>query len=331
MLSDPDDQHPTQLECEAYGFVVRFVSGEAGPEDLQALKDWVALSADHRAAFIEASRVWQRVDPTQALLEPPANVVRGRRPVTVERAAIRRRVFIGGALAASVAGTVGLLGLRPPLGLWPSWSELASDYRTQAGERRNIALAESVTVELNTRTSIALRSTSGEPPRLELVEGEALVTASSRAGAPVTVSASGGEVVAFDGRFNIRRNDGSVQVTCLAGTVQVACGQASLALPASHQVVYSPSGVGIPVAVDGETVTAWKDGFIVFDAMPISNVVKELNRYCRNTVILTNSALGRERLNARFRVEHIDGVVGQIEKIFGAHSTQLPGGIILLG
>jgi transmembrane sensor len=327
MKTETDDLAPTPLELEAYGFVVRFVAGDAGPDDLQALKAWVGLSPEHRAAFDDASRVWARVDPTRSF-RPAA-----RKPASFHRPGsghtLARRAFLGGALAASAAGTAGLL--NPPLGLWPSWSELASDYRTQPGERRSVALADSGSVELNTRTSIALRSSGHGAQRLELIQGEALVSTSAKDGAAVTVLASGGKVVASDARFNIRQGDASVSVTCLAGKVQVECGGASLSLPALHQVAYSDDGIGLPIAVDTETVTAWKDGFIVFDAMPVSEVVTEINRYRRGTVILTNNALGRKRFNARFRVEHVDGVIGQIEQVFGARATALPGGIILLG
>ncbi len=104
-----------------------------------------------------------------------------------------------------------------------------------------------------------------------------------------------------------------------------------MALPAGQQVVDSELGIGVPVGIDSTTVMAWKDGIVIFDATPITDVVAEVNRYRRGKIVLTNAALGRERFNARFRIENIDRVVGQIEQVFGAHATVLPGGITLLG
>ncbi len=62
-----------------------------------------------------------------------------------------------------------------------------------------------------------------------------------------------------------------------------------------------------------------------------SDVVAEVNRYRHGKVILTNAALGRERFNARFRIENIDRVVDQIAVVFGVKAKTLLGGITLLG
>ena len=49
------------------------------------------------------------------------------------------------------------LALKPPLGLWPSLSELGADYRTGTGEQRTIAFAGDVQIALNTQTSLTIR------------------------------------------------------------------------------------------------------------------------------------------------------------------------------
>jgi transmembrane sensor len=145
------------------------------------------------------------------------------------------------------------------------------------------------------------------------------------------VIAADGRTIATDARFNVRYDDRGVCVTCLQGRVQVERQAAVSPLLAGQQVMYSERGVGAPVIIDSTAVTAWKDGVVIFDATPIAEVVAEVNRYRRGRIILVNATLGRERLNARFRIENIDRVVGQIEQVFGARATILPGGITLLG
>lgn len=330
---DEPPHDPTPLEHEAYGWVVRFVSGEAGPNDIAALKEWSARSTAHAAAFDQASKTWKAVDP--ARLNLPATNASAIRLGAANNAAISgqgrigRRAFLGGALAASAAG-LAFTVVRPPLDLWPSWAELAADYRTDAGEQRQIVLADSVSINMNTRTSIALRSSGEKADRIELIAGEAIVSTANTS-SPVTLIAAEGRIVVTDGRFNVRYNDRDVCVTCLRGDVHVERQAVVLPLPAGQQVVYSERGIGAPVAIDSTTVMAWKDGVVIFDAMPITDVVAEVNRYRRGRIILTNAALGRERFNARFRIENIDRVVGQIEQVFGARATTLPGGITLLG
>ena len=69
----------------------------------------------------------------------------------------------------------------------------------------------------------------------------------------------------------------------------------------------------------------------MFHGTPLSEAVEEINRYRPGRIIVTNAALGRRLFNARFLIANVDGVVGQIQQVFGATITNLPGGIVLLG
>jgi transmembrane sensor len=324
---------PTPLEHEAYGWVVRFVSGEAGPAEIKALKEWSARSPAHAEAFDRASKVWKALDPARRKLlaetGPDVGIDAGRRPAIPHQPRLGRRAILGGAMAASVAAATVLVA-RPPLGLWPSWSELAADYRTGTGEQRQITLGNSVFVDMNTQTSIALRTSGENAGRIELIGGEAMVSAAKTV-SPFTVIAADGRIVASRARFNVRYDGQSVCVSCLEGDVQVERLARVLQLSAGRQAIYSAHGIGDPVAIDPMVVTAWTDGVVIFEATPIADVIAEVNRYRREKIILTNAALGHQRLNARFRIENIGRVVNQIEQVFGARARTLPGGITLLG
>lgn len=333
MTTDDDNVpiDPTPLEHEAYGWVVRFASGQASPADIKALKAWSARSPAHAEAFDQASKVWKALDPARrktlsenVLAFPPA-VVGGRSTAAQPR--LGRRAFLGGAIAASAAGAA-FMAVRPPLELWPSLSELSADYRTGTGERRQITLAGDVSVEMNTQTSIALRSPAGSLDRFELIAGEALIFAPRTS---VMVVAAGGSIAASGARFNLRHVGQRVCVTCLEGVVEVETSAKAVSLTAGRQASYSANGFDETIAVDPAIVTAWKDGVVIFDGAPVSEVIAEINRYRHGKVILTSAALGRERFNARFRIENIDRVVGQIAQVFGVRARTLPGGVTLLG
>jgi transmembrane sensor len=248
---------------------------------------------------------------------------------TSARPRLGRRAFLGGALAASAAGAA-IMVARPPLELWPSLSEFAADYRTTTGEQRQVVLAGNVSVEMNTQTSITLRPSGERADRIELISGEAMVS-TPRASGPFTVLAADGRITASDARFNVRYIGQSVCVTCLEGDVEVEQQAVTRPLSAGQQVIYSERGIQTPTKIDGAVVTAWKDGIVIFDDTTIADVVAEVNRYRQGKIILTNAALGRERFNARFRIENIDRVLGQIEQVFGARARTLAGGITLLG
>jgi transmembrane sensor len=319
-MSD-DGPDSALLEREAYEWMRRFASGTAQPADLAALRRWSARSPAHREAFDRLSRTWQQLDRVGRV--QPTSPLAAVAPRSLH---LGRRAFLGGALATCAAG-VATMVVRPPLELWPSWTELSADYRTKPGEQSQVALADNVSIKLNTRTSISLRPEVGQVDQIELIAGEALISA---AAGPVTVLAADGRVVASNARFNLLY-EGSVCVTCLEGEVQVKRANAILPLLAGQQVVYSDHGIGSAIGIDVAVVTAWQRGIVIFRSTPITQVVAEINRYRPGRIILTNAVLGRRELNARFRIEDIDRVVGQIEQVFGARATRLPGGVVLLG
>ncbi|MBY6240108.1 DUF4880 domain-containing protein [Methylosinus sp. Sm6] len=58
---EPDDP-PSDLDpllCEALSWVVRLLSDEATRADLDELRQWRGMSADHEQAFREASWLWR--------------------------------------------------------------------------------------------------------------------------------------------------------------------------------------------------------------------------------------------------------------------------------
>lgn len=333
MIEEPDSQDSRlgSLDQEAYDWVVRFVAGGAQPADMAALKQWAARSPAHRTAFDRASLLWRATGPAgQELLIDQTFVPT---PTAQRTGASRmtRRALVGGALAASVAG-VAWTAVRPPLALWPSVTELASDYRTAPGVQRKLALSDQVAIELNSRTSINVHSTDGAADQIDLISGEAAIALTANATRLLSVRAGRGETIGgTDARFNVRCDDQIISVTCIAGHVQVDQGDTALSLPAGQQLRYSSRGLEAPMKADLAIITAWQDGVVIFQSAPIAQVVAEINRYRPGRVILTNAALGRRIFNARVPIKNIDRVVGQIAETFGADLTALPGGIVLLG
>lgn len=313
------------LQREAQAWVVRLGSQQATEDDAQAFRHWCARSRDHAQAFVQARQVWQAMAPAaQRVRQQEARESAHRRlPVP------GRRAFLGGAVAASVA----YLAVSPPLALWPSVAEWGDDYRTATGEQREVAMGDGVVLQMNTQTRINLRhgTTESAGEAIELVSGEAEVLAGGTASARVTVAAGGGTVSAVRARFNIRHLDGEVCVTCLAGQIDVAQGTQQARLDEGRQLRYGPAGLGVVTGVDTGPVVAWRRRQLVFDQVPLSQVVAEVNRYRHGRLILTNEALGRSRVQASFSIDRLDDVAFLVRDVYGAELTQLPGGIVLLG
>jgi transmembrane sensor len=314
-----DDRQSEVIRQEAYGWLVRLTSGSATVADAEALKNWLRRSPAHEQAFSQANALWDGID----LVGRDANLAATAGLRAVARpAAIGRRAVLSGAIAASVAG---LLAVRPSLELWPSWSELTSDYRTGTGERKQISVAGGV-LELNTRTSLAVQSGEGQGA-VKLIAGEVAIAARS---GPFAVLAAEGRTVGNAARFNVRLDDQTVCVTCLGGEVWVEYRDRRAKVRDRQQVRYGDRELTEVMTVDPAIVTAWYRGMLVFHNEPLARVIDEVNRYRPGKLILLDRSLGMRPIEASLRLDRIDDVIMLVRDIYGARVTRLPGGIVLL-
>ncbi len=253
------------LRIEALAWLRRLNSGEATKRDAEELETWRSKSPAHAREFAEATLLWSVLGEAAQ----KAEVDRSRSPRTTVSAfspkspRLARRTFLigGGALAASAA--VALVA-RPPLNLWPSFSEFAADYRTQTGQRQQIDVAAQVSVEINTRTSIDLRSASGGATRIELLAGEAAIAKRDDVSKELVVLAGSGQAAATKASFNIRKDGSSVSVTCINGEVQVQCLSRAATIRDGQQIKYNELGLGEATAmrsVDHHGLAAWSIDF----------------------------------------------------------------------
>ncbi len=223
---------------DARAWVVLLASGKVTADQAAAFRKWHASHPAHAHAFAEVKQHWNIIG--QATHELARDVVPADGPRRNIAPSVSRRWVLGtGAVAAGIA----VLALRPPLDLWSPLVDFSADYRTGIGELQTIAMGQNVTVELSTRSRLALRSDRPDGLRVALLAGEAAVASDSRS---VSVIAGDGETRVTSGRFNLRNDDGVVRVTCLAGTIDVTCGDRQVALHASQQTSYSGQGLVAP-------------------------------------------------------------------------------------
>ncbi|MCA6109653.1 FecR family protein [Bradyrhizobium cenepequi] len=313
------------LRRQAKDWVVHLSTGRVTEADLRALERWRAESPLHAQAYAQACQLWGMLgSPLETAAYPADRAATIRIPIIDRR--IGRRAFLGGALAASAAAA-GVMVVRPPLELWPGLGELAADYRTGTGEQRKIELADRVSIELNTRTSLNVGKRTETADNIELIAGEAAVSAGQR---PVVVHAAAGQVAASNAQFTVRSDGAEVRVACLAGMVEVDCRGRMATLRPREQISYAARDLGPIAAVAPEVVAAWRDGLLIFQDEPLAHVIEEVNRYRAGRIILMNATLGERRVSARFKLDRLDAVLIQFQEVFGAKATPLGGGFVVL-
>lgn len=330
------DAELSRLRLEGLEHLVRLQSGSATHSDAAAFLAWRGQGRAHeealrsalelkglvRRVYSEELRAAEHVSPEV----PPAELDN---VVFLERAQNRRvtrRGILTGALAASAAGI--LLTTGRTLDLIPDPVRLRADVSTGAGERRQLQLAGGATALLNTRTSIVYRNDL-DVPAIELLAGEAILTSPQEGRAALV--AGKGTSMGEGARWTARRDGDRVCVTCLDGEVEVAWATSKRNLKPGQEVVYDDGALGvIKQGADAQVLTAWQSGTLIFQDMPVRDVVAEINRYRAGKVYVANETLAHRQLSGTYYINRIDDFFLQAETGLGITVRKLPGDVVIL-
>ncbi|AEC18807.1 putative FecR [Pusillimonas sp. T7-7] len=309
------------IKAEADAWARELATGRPTTQDGEIFRRWRAQSPLHEQAWVQAARDWRKLGSI-------AQAYDAQRSATAARSAsprMGRRVFLGA--AASAFGALAVVAVvRPPLGLWPSWTELGADYRTATGQQQELALDGRIQVLMNTQTSLNVQ-TSGQSARLELLAGEAAVSA--RQGSACEIWAGDGHISLTSGDIEVRRMQGDqVRVRCTQGGAQLSHPFGVASLQANQALTYDSRHLGAPVDIQPEP-SAWRQGMVVFHNLPLDEAVQEINRYRPGRVVLMNDALAQRRLSARFEVGALDEAITLIEQLYQAKVRRV-GDVVVL-
>ncbi|EON10603.1 MULTISPECIES: FecR family protein [Pandoraea] len=329
----PPKRRLDALERHAMTWVRRMASGEMTHADGEALREWARRDPSHAKALANARRQWQHLmqaahQSASAAAVCPASA---QQPIPQRKAGHgfdpRRRWWLAGT-AGAFATAAGIAAMGGPLGLFQGAAALHADYRTGTGEQRTVALAGNVSVEMSTRTSLALRA--GSTPGIDLLGGEAAVD-TTRTAAPFEIVAGAGRTIAHRARVEVRNVAQRVCVTCIDGVADVVHTAGRVQLRARQQLVYDEHALQSLVNVGDGEMPAWRDGYLRFAEVPLGEVIDEINRYRPGKVVLMNDKLAARPVTGRFAIRSLDVALGQIEHSLQLSAHTLPGGIVLLG
>ena len=306
MTASPANLIPFDDVRPAATWAARLDAGPLSPDEEAAFTAWLDAHPDHPAELQEHIDLYLQLSRTVPNLvrsgrwteESPAPVIRPHPPaVSLPTPARFRRWAAGLAAAAIVAVTA----------LW--WVNRPEVFTAPIAQRQSVTLADGSHVDLNARTSLAVRLRSGER-LIELADGEAYFAVSKDASRPFLVQTPTGTVRVTGTAFNVRASADSLEVTVAEGSVAVTPGQ-----PSTAPVRLSPRDqlhlAGTASAVRTLTpdavadALAWRDGLIVFDAEPLASAAQRFARYHGRTIAVDPSVAQLE-LGGRFRLDQFD-------------------------
>ena len=302
----PSPKNPAMEDAAAQG-AVRLEGEPLNASEQAALKAWLAADPAHRA---QLSRYCQFLADLERQL--PELVAGGTVDLEREVAAARRSWWrrqaapLAGVAAAAAAGLV----------LWWAWPQPGAQMvSTPPMHRQTLALADGTRADLNARTSLQVDFTAAQRRLVRLEHGEALFNVAKDPARPFIVETPGGSVRVTGTVFNVRSEaPGQLEVTVLEGKVEVLSRAGSAAAPEPlrlqqcDQVSLEAGSLAfrrMSPAV-AAAVTAWREGWVVFDAVPLREVLGRFASFHGRAITVAPEAAD-ERLSGRFGLDDIEG------------------------
>ena len=285
-----------------------------------------------------------RRTPTREPRRTPTREPRRERRSTPGRTSSRAR-WMGRAAGLLVAVAVGaILLISPP-------AEDPDLYATVTGEQSSIPLPDGSLVTLNTRSTMRVRY-SDEYRDVHLGDGEALFDVAKDTGRPFRVITEQAVIEAVGTQFSVRKGIDEVTVTVVEGLVEVSrkAGGAKAEMlvdgepyaerssqPVRLEVgqqAQVKSGVAKPVVVDVsvEKAIAWRQHRLVFEALPLKDVIEEFNRYNDPPTAIEDKELESLPISGVFRSIDRDSFLQFLAQMqLAESSTRADGTIVLRG
>ncbi|WP_439626945.1 FecR family protein [Shinella sp.] len=322
-----------RIEAEAAEWVIRLADASLDERGVADFDLWHAQSPRHASAFAFARKTWGELAGIRSNPGPLAADLaqlrkRGEMPagiVAMKPQRVWRRAGLS-AICLAVAFGFASFWYGNPITL------LTADYRTAPGEQRTVLLPDGTIVDLSSASAIALDFNEGER-RVTLIEGAAYFTASPMHATerrPFVVEGANGTATALGTQFAVDRLPDAVEVSVAEHDVRVELSgtEASLAavvLSPGQSIRYSlTSGLGHVSQKNVERGTAWRRGRLIFDQVPLSEVVAELNRYRRGRIVISSSALANRKVSGVFQTDNLDTALRTITRELGARTASLP-------
>ncbi len=308
-----------QIEDRAARWILRREEGDWSEVEQRAFGVWLAESDEHKVAYWRLKHGWREMDRMASL-----------GPLPAAESTLPRARWKPLAVAASLLLTIGFgPALFQPYVAEPPVRR--ASFETEVGARKLVSLSDGSRIELNTRSRIRA-VVSPRQREVWLDQGEAYFEIAHQSDRPFLVHAGNRTITVLGTKFSVRRDNDKVTVSVVEGKVRVSGSD-----PDAQGPTAIITGGDIAVASGDSTLLArklekrvdndlsWRDDLLRFDETRLIDIVREFNRYNRQQIILTDSALDNMRIGGGFPTRKPEEFVNLMRNFYGIESLRLEG------
>ena len=314
--------------------IQRYIEGTATEAERGEVLGWAASCEENRKELIRRQGDWVFANLPDS--DPSESALDRMRSKTLGRDRAQRRLMWGGIAASLIM--VCALGLSighssrledrvadltarnleltsvPEL----EQSDAVLEYSVNPGVKGSVTLPDGSVVILNSCSTLRTPSRFEDGRRVVEIDGEGYFKVESNAEWPMYVRTRKGVTVKVTGtEFNLSSysNDSSVKLTLVSGKVALLRegNDSEIAVSKGEEIVIGKRSDSAAQAsrktADLKLNTSWKDGYLVFDNTPISEVIKKMERWYGVTINIQDSRVMDNVFTASFQSESLGQVL----------------------
>lgn len=329
-MPEPDKRITSQQQLagrawdEANAWFLRVHSGLMSEQERREFAAWRRQDVGHDIQFRQAEQFWQALNglASEVQREPlPCQVTDSSVEAVPACSGLstwsRHKLRWGTAIAALII----LTAFAPSL--WSLIEFWSADHHTHTGERATVALTDGSLVHLNTQSALSV-TLSSHRRSLSLKQGEALFEVAHDPARPFDVAVNGRVVRAIGTIFNIEHDGHRTIVSVLEGAVRLFEKENVSEIHAGDQVVFvDKQRASAPEPFSASAVTAWRRQELIFDHMPLEDIVAQMNRYRTDTIVVLGSALRAQQITGSLALDNPAHSLDLLQHTVPFHITRL--------
>lgn len=287
---------------EATTWFVALQSEQCDAGRRQRFDQWLNEDPENCQAYRDVEQLWGSMDTLKICQPPELKAARSAKP-----AAWRNGKTVIPVLLASA-----LIG-----GWWQDYTAPVELYQTGIGQRKTLELADGSRLKLNTASRAQVRI-SWCRRDVNLQQGEALFTVAHQLWRPFTVQAGNVAIDDIGTVFNVRHTAGTVAVSVLEGEVSLRNNRHRFgeSLKAGFSRQSRLDGRWLPAEpANIDQTTAWTQGKLLFNHMPLAAVVAEMERYHPVHFVFADASLSKQTLSGSFDATDLKPFLQALERI----------------
>jgi transmembrane sensor len=295
--------HREDVACDAaLSWIARLRSGPASERDTRDFALWLAEDS-HRSAMDQMLEMWDDLGCVKNLPFP----------ASYTQPAANQRNWLAASVAVAACLVLALF-------MWPqpAIDPVKLEFRTTMGERHSYQLEDQSTLTLNTNSKASVAYTAALR-HIDLLRGEAYFEVHKDADRPFEVDVGNARVTALGTAFNIYRSGETATITVTEGVVRVtalgAAGRptATEILRANQYLTATDDGLQPVISVDVTNQTAWTQGKLIAEEMPLPELVRQLERYWDRRILIVDPEIARLTFSGVFELDQPQAVLNALQ------------------